>query len=278
MITGKFVGIADNGKIQVRIKGISNVQFDIDSKYVFAMSLKSPRSPVESNTKSITHPEPVGAQPDPEPEPEYEEEPEQEPGIQDDVKVAADEPPQEIKENGVMEEPETVEGPGAPNEKFHPKHKFKSMVVEQDGFVLKTTESKSVMCGFGSYECAVEGYIYHWKLKVLEGDTDVNIGVIWSETARKNRKQMWWLADEGYSYWGLDGQKYHSDKYKAYGEEYGQGDEIDVWLNLKKYNVSFAKNGNNYGKAFKVDKTKTYRLGVGFNGNHAVELLEFSIE
>merc|ERR1719300_1452348 len=154
MITGKFVGIADNGKIQVRIKGIPNVQFDIDSKYVSA--LRSPRSPIESNTKSITHPEPVEAQPDPEPEPQYKEEPEAEPEpelepeIQDDVKVAADEPGQE------MEEEETVEGPGAPNEKFHPKHKFKSMVVEQDGFVLKTTESKSVMCGFGSYECSVE--------------------------------------------------------------------------------------------------------------------------
>ena len=44
-------------------------------------------------------------------------------------------------------------------------------VVEQDGFVLRTTESKSVMCGFGTYECSDEGFIYHWKLKVLEGGT-----------------------------------------------------------------------------------------------------------
>ena len=150
--------------------------------------------------------------------------------------------------------------------------------MEQDGSVLRTTESKSVMCGFGSYECSEEGRIFHWKLRVLEGDNDVNIGVIWSETAKKNRKQMWWLAEEGYSYWGLDGLKYHSDKYKKYGEEYGAGDEIDVWLNLKKWNVSFAKNGNSYGKAFKVDKQHSYKLGVGFNGDHAVELLEFSIE
>ena len=44
-------------------------------------------------------------------------------------------------------------------------------MVEQDGLVLRTTENKPVMCGFGTYECSDEGFIYHWKLKVLEGGT-----------------------------------------------------------------------------------------------------------
>ena len=127
LITGKFVGITDNGRIQVRIKGINNVQFDVDPKYVSA--LRSPRSPAESNTKSITEPEPVEAQADL--EPEYEADEVNLPGTeaqplneaQDDIKVAVDEEPQQIEAEGDDTEP-----PQSPEEKFHSKHKFKSMV------------------------------------------------------------------------------------------------------------------------------------------------------
>ena len=80
LITGRFIGVADNGKIQVKIKGINNVQFNIDANYISAAG-KSPRSPAELNTKTITH--------HPEYEPEY------------------------------------------ADERFHPKHKFKSMVCFQ---------------------------------------------------------------------------------------------------------------------------------------------------
>ena len=128
LITGKFIGIADNGKIQVKIKGINDVQFDIDANYISAAG-RSPRSPIESNTKSITQPEPVEAQPDPEPEyevvPEPEPEPEAEPEPQDDFKVAADEQPQQMTNDGMDDA--VMAAPENPNEKFHPKHKFKSM-------------------------------------------------------------------------------------------------------------------------------------------------------
>ena len=162
------------------------------------------------------------------------------------------------------------------DEKFHPKHKYKTIEVDQGGSLIRTTEDKSVMCAFGSIECSEEGKIYQWKVQIIEGN-DVNLGVIFSETCKKNKKQMWWLADEGYSYWGDDGQIYHSDKYKKYGAKYGAGDVIDVILNLKKYNVSFAKNGEKYGKAFKVNKEKGYRLGVGVSGGgHVLQLISFT--
>merc|ERR1712154_140969 len=149
----------------------------------------------------------------------------------------------------------------------------KTLVVENGGSVLRTTESKSVVCGFGSFECNEVGKVYHWKVQIVEGN-DVNLGVILSDHCKKNKKQMWWLADEGWSYWGDDGQIYHSDKYKKYGDTYGEGDEIDIWLNLKKYNISWAKNGEKYGKGFKVNKKQSYRFGVGFSEHpHTVEML-----
>ena len=76
-----------------------------------------------------------------------------------------------------------------------------------------------------------------------------------------------------------DGQIYHSDKYKKYGDTYGEGDVIDVYLNLKKYNISWGKNGEKYGKGFKVNKEQSYRFGVGFAGHpHVVEMLEFDVK
>ena len=163
------------------------------------------------------------------------------------------------------------------DEKFHPKHKYKTLSIEEGGSVLKATENKAIMCGFGSIECSEKGKTYHWKIQILEG-SDVNLGVIFSEMVKKNTKQMWWLSEEGYSYWSDDGQIYHSDKYKKYGDKYGKGDTIDVWLSLKKYYIAFAKNGEKYGKAFKVNREKGYRLGVGFSGApHTVQLIKFDI-
>ena len=73
------------------------------------------------------------------------------------------------------------------DEKFHPKHKYKTIEVDQGGSLIRTTEDKSVMCAFGSIECSEEGKIYQWKVQIIEGN-DVNLGVIFSETCKKNKK------------------------------------------------------------------------------------------
>lgn len=285
------MGVADDGKIQIKIKGIDNVTLNVDEKYVntgggggsSVASSKSSHSKKRSSikidkkekkkkkkteldkaadeawgdsdgdedAKEPTIKEEVGGQ---------QEEEEQEDNIGDTTEVR------------VYDASELSLG----DEKFHPKHKYKTIEIGQGGSLIRTTEDKSVMCAFGSIECSEEGKTYQWKIQIIEGN-DVNLGVIFSETCKKNKKQMWWLADEGYSYWGDDGQIYHSDKYKKYGAKYGAGDVIDVILNLKKYNVSFAKNGEKYGKAFKVNKEKGYRLGVGVSGGgHVLQLISFT--
>ena len=297
-VTAKFVGVADDGKIQVKIKGIDSVIFNVDEKYINAgggstgLSITS-HSTKRSSTKS-------GKKEKKKRKSEFEKAAEAAWGESDeDVADDAKQPTineEPVEYNGEEEEEEEEDGgvvgsggSGAGikeldvseisigDEKFHPKHKFKTIEISKGGSLIRTTESKSVMCAFGSIECSEEGRIYQWKIQILEGN-DVNLGVIFSDTCKKNKKQMWWLADEGYSYWGDDGQIYHSDKYKKYGEKYGAGDIIDVILNLKKYNVSFAKNGDKYGKAFKVNKEKGYRLGVGISGGgHVLQLIKFTI-
>jgi len=291
LVTAKFVGIADDGKLQVKIRGIDNVTFDIDKQFVSLPGASPSTTTTEASPKKAHKSSKRKKK-----EAELDEAAAEAWGADDEDLEAAADADEDLKQpEQTQTEPEPTydadadksddadaedadDGDDSPlgAERFHAKHKFKTATVEENGAVLRASDTKSVMCGFGSVECGEEGRQYHWKVKVLEGSNDVNVGVIWSETAKKNKKQMWWLDEMGYAYWGDDGQVYHGAKYKEYGATYGEGDVIDVWLNLKKWNVAFAKNGEKYGKAFKVEKKKSYRLGVGFNGPHAVRLLEFT--
>ena len=287
-ITAKFVGVADDGKIQIKLKGIDNVTLNVDERYVNTTgsggsggstvesisshskkrsSIKVEKKEKKKKKKTELDKAADAAWGD------SDDDDGNDGGGDDDGKEEQDKSNDNIgSEVRIYDASELSIG----DEKFHPKHKYKTIEVDQGGSLIRTTEDKSVMCAFGSIECSEEGKIYQWKVQIIEGN-DVNLGVIFSETCKKNKKQMWWLADEGYSYWGDDGQIYHSDKYKKYGAKYGAGDVIDVILNLKKYNVSFAKNGEKYGKAFKVNKEKGYRLGVGVSGGgHVLQLISFT--
>ena len=275
LVTAKFVGIADDGKVQVKLRGIDDGTISIDKQFVSLPGASAASSAPAAERKEKKRKKK---------EAELDQAAEEAWGEDDDdvVAVAEEEAKQAKEEDGDRSDEEAAAaeadagGSGLGAERFHAKHKFKTATVSEGGAVLRAEDTKSVMCGFGSVECGEEGKLYHWRVKVVSGSNDVNVGVIFSETAKKNKKQMWWLDEPGYAYWGDDGQVYHSDRFKKYGATYGAGDEIDVWLNLKKWNVSFAKNGEKYGKAFKVNKEKTYRLGVGFNGPHTIRLLEFT--
>mmetsp|Transcript_18593 Transcript_18593/g.29465 ORF Transcript_18593/g.29465 Transcript_18593/m.29465 type:complete len:300 (+) Transcript_18593:152-1051(+) len=289
-VLAKFVGVADDGKIQVKVRGVHNVVLSVEPEYIVsggdAPTHRKKESAIKKRDSAVKKKKVKTA---------LQQEADDAWGASDEEDGGdAKKPEKTIQEaDNEDEEPEDAaassSGGGAASlkdasqisigdERFHPKQHFKSMVVEGGGSVLKTTESKSVMCGFGTVECDEAGKTYHWKVQIVQGK-DVNLGVIWTEHCKKNKKEMWWLGDEGYSYWGDDGQIYHSDKYKKYGATYGEGDVIDIWLNLKKYNISFAKNGEKYGKAFKVDKTHAYRFGCGVAGHpHVLQMLEFSVE
>eukprot|EP01084_Bolivina_argentea_P308125 532700_1 len=138
-------------------------------------------------------------------------------------------------------------------EKFDSKKTNETIEVSCGGSVLKTTEEgvgdydvPMDMGAFGSNVCKTKEQIYHWKVQIVEGN-DIHLGVIFSNKCKKTSyKSDCWSTEEGYSYCS-NGKVYHSRKYKKYGKKYGAGDVIDVWLNLKKYNISFAKNDEKYG-------------------------------
>ena len=55
---------------------------------------------------------------------------------------------------------------------------------------------------------------------------------------------------------------------------------IDVWLDLKdKYELSFAKNDNAFGKAFNMKQSTDYKLAIGMYGSvTTVEILSFDVK
>eukprot|EP01084_Bolivina_argentea_P308124 532696_1 len=138
-------------------------------------------------------------------------------------------------------------------ERFNTKKKNKTIQIWCGGgkSVLETSvlfprDVVSDMGAFGNNVCKTKEQIYHWKVQIVEGN-DIHLGVIFSNKCKqKSYESDWWSTEEGYSYCS-NGKVYHSRKYKKYGKKYGAGDVIDVWLNLKKYNISFAKNDEKYG-------------------------------
>ena len=80
------------------------------------------------------------------------------------------------------------------------------------------------------------------------------------------------------------GRLYHDTRhrpFKQYGEIFGEGDVIHVWLDLKENNdLSFGRNGKNLGKAFDIKSNTNYRLAIGVNGLEVdcnIEIVEFDI-
>ena len=60
---------------------------------------------------------------------------------------------------------------------------------------------------------------------------------------------------------------------KQYGDRYAAGDTIDVWLDLQKLELSFGRNGEDYGKAWDVQETD-YHLAISINSGN-IELISF---
>ena len=117
---------------------------------------------------------------------------------------------------------------------------------------------------------------------------NVHIGIIEATAETENLlTRYWWCKTYGYTYFAT-GCVYSGnvqDIYKAYGEKYGKGDIIDIWLDLEHNDcLSFCKNGKNLGKAFDVKSNTNYRFGIGVNTNtnskinFKMEITSFEIE
>ena len=159
----------------------------------------------------------------------------------------------------------------------------KKIKIENEGKLISKITTYTASCNAYGTFTATAGYIYHWKLKVIEcKDTymnQLNIGVVDAKQAPDLLNRSWWRQPNGYSYFSGNGKMYCKYSTTTFGAKYGTNDIIDIWLNLKdKYQLSFAKNGKDIGKTKDVDGSVDYKLAVGLYGqSKKIEIVWFEI-
>ena len=165
---------------------------------------------------------------------------------------------------------------------FIPSLSHDSLKLEDDGRILSKTSYNHHECStFGSI-ITKPGNSYHWKIKVIKmGDDHLNIGIIEADKCELSLEtgNKWFSTSYGYSYWAGNGKVYHSSS-KNYGDAFGAGDVIDIWLDLRdnKNALSFAKNDKCYGLAATVQESTDYKLAVTMRRQQKkIELLSFEM-
>ena len=119
---------------------------------------------------------------------------------------------------------------------------------------------------------------YHWRVKIVNDKTSTNIGIIEALQYSENKRSGWWWCTFGFSLFH-NGKLYSSGGVREYGASvYRKGDVVDIWLDLKdNFDLSFGKNGEEYGKAFDVKQDTDYKLAVSLMHGVELELVLFEI-
>ena len=145
------------------------------------------------------------------------------------------------------------------------------------------TEERRRLSAFGCI-LAVPGRKYHWTIEIKKASNKlINIGIVEESQCKDLYDKYWWGIKSAYTYYGHSGSIFSgslTDQWgsKEYGQEFGKGDVIHIWLDLKENNdLSFGKNENEYGKAFDMDLGKNYRLGVSMRDGE-ISIVSFDIE
>ena len=92
-------------------------------------------------------------------------------------------------------------------EEFDKSLSHKSIKIEDDGMSFSKKDYGD-HTAFGIV-VARTGKKYHWKLKVIECEDDINIGIVDKDKCKENDTGGWWQTNYGYSYWSYDGFLYH---------------------------------------------------------------------
>ena len=78
--------------------------------------------------------------------------------------------------------------------------------------------------------------------------------------------------------WGKLRGDLTNSEYKTadiYCEKCGEGDTLDVVLDLNKYELKFCVNDVDHGKAFNVDPNMSYRAGVNLRSSDCIRLIRY---
>lgn len=156
--------------------------------------------------------------------------------------------------------------------------KKEGQVIYREGLYLAACNA------YGSFT-ATPGGKYHWKLKVIQcNDVQINIGIMEDNKAPNLIKDAWWTKLNGYSYFSGSGEIFSGSieysKCVPFGDKYGTGDIIDIWLDLRnKGELSFAKNDAKMGKILDfLNKDISYKLAIAMHAyTKEIEILSFEI-
>lgn len=159
-------------------------------------------------------------------------------------------------------------------------------ISEDLSTVIQNDAGEDIDCTFHGMAIAVPGATYHWQLKILEADRSMNIGIVVSDFYDESTEgYSFWETLSGYSWYSGDGYIWHENQHILPGNplQYGEGDIIDIWLDLKDYNkLSFGKNAEKDGVSCQVMQDKSYRLVVELyvdeGDQHKFKLLSFECE
>ena len=121
-----------------------------------------------------------------------------------------------------------------------------------------------------------------WEIKIDQGSR-VTVGIInmdrKSQTAMRKLLNSFFTNDlYGYGYFGNDGGIARNGRFKKYGESYKRGDTVSVVLDLFNKTLSFNKNGEDQGVAFKNIPVGEYRVAIAIPRNrHKITLTKVQI-
>ena len=150
--------------------------------------------------------------------------------------------------------------------------------IAETGVYDNTTFSSSIISSMNSnIECK-------WSLKIVKSkERLITIGIAPYKKDMMNTS-LWNSKSLHYLYNGWIGYKsYIDDKGKSkstkYGSEFGEGDIVDIYINLKSKIITFYVNGKSQGVAFTKIESESdlkYRLFVSMHDrNDSVSLIKF---
>ena len=138
---------------------------------------------------------------------------------------------------------------------------------------------------FGSIS-ATPGMIYKWKIKVIKStDGKLYIGIVQANKCKEYMNKPWWFSKYGYACYAGTGCLYHDRDIKIGCGNYGQGDVIDIVLDLKgrggKNRLSFYRNNEKNSVVWKMNAYSLvdYKLAIGiFGRSKKIEILSCEIK
>lgn len=109
---------------------------------------------------------------------------------------------------------------------------------------------------------------YYWECTLSAGGGEHSLGIVSDDTNIAGSHYPG-VSAFGYSWNGVNAQKWNNGAGVAYGGTYTTGDVIGVWFNSATRELSFSKNGVSQGVAFTVAADKVYLPAFGGAGSPA---------